>query len=253
MEISTQLFLCLLAAHLVADFLLQSDQDIEGKRRPLRFAKHIAVVTGTAFLFVGNWTEWRIPLIIAGTHAAIDLLKLRAESQGWRGRWPYLIDQAAHLAVLFGIIYFLPIQPLEGVAGGERFAPVYFNFCLILSGLLATVYFGGYLIGHLVEPYYREIRPANETSILPSDPVAEGLARGGLVIGQLERALIFFFVLVGQPEAVAFLVAAKSVFRFGELSKSRKEAEYILIGTLMSFAWGLVLAWTTGWFLRYLN
>ena len=38
-------------------------------------------------------------------------------------------------------------------------------------------------------------------------------------------------------EGVGFLIAAKSVFRFGDLSKAkdRKLTEYILIGTLLSF------------------
>ena len=64
---------------------------------------------------------------------------------------------------------------------------------------------------------------------------------GGRIIGQLERFLIYLFVLSGQPTGVGFLVAAKSVFRFGELSEhhNRLEAEYITIGTLLSFGWGL--------------
>jgi hypothetical protein len=46
--------------------------------------------------------------------------------------------------------------------------------------------------------------------------------------------------MTGQIQGVGFLVAAKSVFRFGELNdhKNRLEAEYITIGTLMSFSWG---------------
>ena len=51
----------------------------------------------------------------------------------------------------------------------------------------------------------------------------------GQYIGQLERTLIFLFVLIGQPTGVGFLVAAKSVFRFGDLKEheDRMEAEYI--------------------------
>lgn len=38
-------------------------------------------------------------------------------------------------------------------------------------------------------------------------------------------------------EAVGFLLAAKSVFRFGDLrdDQDRKRTEYVLIGTLLSF------------------
>ena len=44
-------------------------------------------------------------------------------------------------------------------------------------------------------------------------------------------------MLVGVVEAVGFLLAAKSVFRFGDLKddKDRMRTEYVLIGTLLSF------------------
>jgi len=58
----------------------------------------------------------------------------------------------------------------------------------------------------------------------------------------LERLLIFTFVVTGHWEAIGFLIAAKSVFRFGDLkeSKERKLTEYILIGTLLSFGIAMI-------------
>ncbi|MBA3073294.1 MAG: hypothetical protein FP831_06845 [Anaerolineae bacterium] len=75
------------------------------------------------------------------------------------------------------------------------------------------------------------------------EPV-EGLKEGGKMIGWLERLLIFVFVLTGQYAGVGFLIAAKSVFRFGELkeSENRKEAEYIIIGTFISFLFALAVS-----------
>ena len=65
----------------------------------------------------------------------------------------------------------------------------------------------------------------------------ESLKDAGKYIGVLERLLVFIFILAGHWEAVGFLITAKSVFRFGDLtaSKERKLTEYILIGTLISF------------------
>ena len=65
-----------------------------------------------------------------------------------------------------------------------------------------------------------------------------GLDRAGLWIGRLERTLILTFVLVWRFEAIGLLIAAKSILRFGDASSPgrRKETEYILIGTLVSFA-----------------
>lgn len=71
----------------------------------------------------------------------------------------------------------------------------------------------------------------------PSDKENESLQHAGKYIGILERLFVFAFVLTGHWEAVGFLIAAKSVFRFGDLKESRdlKLTEYILIGTLLSF------------------
>lgn len=70
----------------------------------------------------------------------------------------------------------------------------------------------------------------------------DSLEQAGKYIGILERLFVFVFILINQWEAIGFLIAAKSVFRFGDLSnaKDRKLTEYILIGTLMSF--GLAIA-----------
>ena len=42
------------------------------------------------------------------------------------------------------------------------------------------------------------------------------------------------FVLVGHYEAIGFLIAAKSILRFGEIrdSRDRQEVEYILKGSV---------------------
>jgi len=55
----------------------------------------------------------------------------------------------------------------------------------------------------------------------------------GRFIGILERILIFFFVLVSQYTAIAFILAAKGFTRFKDLDE-REFAEYVLIGTLLS-------------------
>lgn len=65
----------------------------------------------------------------------------------------------------------------------------------------------------------------------------ESLINAGKYIGILERLFVFTFIVTGHWEAIGFLMAAKSIFRFGDLkeSKDRKLTEYILIGTLLSF------------------
>ncbi|MCF0166371.1 MAG: DUF3307 domain-containing protein, partial [Bacteroidales bacterium] len=72
----------------------------------------------------------------------------------------------------------------------------------------------------------------------PCSPSTQSLPNAGEWIGYIERVLILSFVLIGNIEGVGFLLAAKSVFRFGELNKAKeiRTTEYVLIGTFASFA-----------------
>jgi hypothetical protein len=84
-------------------------------------------------------------------------------------------------------------------------------------------------------------------SIKTTDGEQNSLANAGKYIGILERLFVFVFILTNHWEGVGFLIAAKSVFRFGDLKKSkdRKLTEYILIGTLLSFGLAIITALAT--------
>ena len=88
---------------------------------------------------------------------------------------------------------------------------------------------------------------------LPADPTGDdSLPQGGRLIGRLERAMILMLVLAGQPDGIGFLIAAKSLLRFNELARDqdRRASEYVIIGTLASFAWGLGAAFAADAALR---
>jgi hypothetical protein len=80
-----------------------------------------------------------------------------------------------------------------------------------------------------------------------------GLTQGGQYIGWLERFLVMLLLLMDQPNGIGFLIAAKSVLRFGEIKdpSQRKVAEYIIIGTFLSFGWALLISILTQKALRY--
>ena len=69
-----------------------------------------------------------------------------------------------------------------------------------------------------------------------------------MIIGILERLLVFLFILLDRWEAIGLLIAAKSVFRFNDLKESnnRKWTEYILIGTLLSFGMAMAAGLAVG-------
>jgi predicted permease len=111
---------------------------------------------------------------------------------------------------------------------------------ILVSGFIVAVWVVGYLLSFLLQRFAMQEE--------------RGLPEGGLHIGFFERAIIFIFVLAGQPAGIGFLVAAKSVFRFGELKdrEDRAMAEYILIGTLMSFTFAMIVAYATRYLLGHL-
>jgi hypothetical protein len=73
-------------------------------------------------------------------------------------------------------------------------------------------------------------------------PERDSLKAAGWWIGVLERWLIVTFVLIGETGAIGFLIAAKSILRFSDKDahQPRKQSEYILIGTLLSFSLALM-------------
>ncbi len=67
----------------------------------------------------------------------------------------------------------------------------------------------------------------------------QSIKNAGALIGNLERILTMVFVLIGQYEAVGFIVAAKSLLRFKETDTAK--TEYVLAGTLLSFGIATIL------------
>lgn len=110
--------------------------------------------------------------------------------------------------------------------------------------LAASGFIFATLVGSLVvEAILKRIKGLPESSEEAED--ASGAPAGGQVIGMLERAFVYGGVLVGHPEAVALVVAVKSVARFPEFKggNGRRFAEYFLIGTFLSLLFALAVAY----------
>ena len=107
---------------------------------------------------------------------------------------------------------------------------------LLATGLVATVWAGGYAVAALMSGVGDGLQEPDEDDSLP---------RGGRMIGRLERLMILIMVLSDQTAAIGLLIAAKSILRFGEATRSRKASEYVIIGTLASVAWALAIAYLT--------
>lgn len=86
-------------------------------------------------------------------------------------------------------------------------------------------------------------------SWVPNNPTLKGLPNAGKWIGFLERILILTFIFTDNIEGIGFLLAAKSIFRFGELNRSKdlKVTEYVLIGTFLSFTVAILTGYLAEW------
>ena len=111
----------------------------------------------------------------------------------------------------------------------------------LVSGVIAALQPGAIMIAKATERFAKEIEEDRRSNQL------EGLLDGGRYIGYLERLLVLLFMLASLPAGVGFLITAKSILRFGDVKEStqRKLTEYIIIGTFMSFGWGLLVAMVT--------
>ena len=70
----------LIAAHVIGDFFLQTDKICVGKytkgaRRLFYLAIHSGINALFAYVLVGLWNCWQIPVIVFFTHYAIDYIK----------------------------------------------------------------------------------------------------------------------------------------------------------------------------------
>jgi hypothetical protein len=187
----------------------------------------------------------------------IDATKLwanRAEKETQFARkdiWLFIIDQLLHLAVIVWVW-------LQMVKGYGRIEPAVRAVLPVNSLLLKAL---GYLV--VIGPVTYMIRFLTKRWSGYLD-TREGLLDAGKWIGILERILILTLVLINQYTAIGFLVAAKSILRLIDRPEvttpmihgsgkpafsSRKHTEYVLIGTFLSFGFGILTGLVINWLL----
>ncbi len=223
-------FVRLILAHLIGDFVLQSKSWVNEKEklgfRSPKIYLHGFIHGVLVLLVLWNLSYWALALVIAIIHVVIDLMKQHFQKENSKSRW-FLIDQSLHLVSIFALwfLFFYPNLSLTFIFENNL-------FWVYLTAIVFLTVACGIAIQLMLE---------NWTSYINFSK-AESLPNAGKYIGILERLLVFTFVVSGHWEAIGFLVAAKSVFRFGDLKDSgnRKLTEYILIGTLLSFGIAIV-------------
>jgi hypothetical protein len=223
--IDYDILLRLLTAHLLGDFFLQFNKWVDDKNKKkiksLYLYFHCILHGLLAYLLLFDFSNFLFPIIIMITHLFIDILKIYFLKDE---RFGFFADQIFHLL----IIVFLWIIISNQFNQFYNLISNIFNkkkFWLIVSSYLFIFKPASMIISGFVRKWDKE--KINKNS----------LKDAGKWIGYLERFLTLTFILFGQFEAVGFLLAAKSVFRFGDLKEQKeiKFTEYVLLGTLSSF------------------
>lgn len=228
----------LFLAHIIGDFLLQPDSWVEKKRKKKQFSlflyAHLGIhALALLILLKFNPAYWAGIITILVSHYLIDLLKLNFENKMHKG-WLFFLDQLLHILVILLVVYFYFPFHIE---------PEFFlntSTLLLIFSLLSITTVSAIIMKVFMNQWQ-----------LPEDNEEDSLPRAGKYIGMLERLFVFAFIVLQQWPAIGWLIAAKSILRFSDLSraKDRKLTEYVLIGTLLSF--GLAIGIGLGYlFLR---
>ncbi|MEZ4853336.1 DUF3307 domain-containing protein [Flavobacterium sp.] len=238
------LFVKLFLAHILGDFFWQPSKWVKHKEKHIAKSKflywHTLLHFALIWLILFELSAWKIALPIAFLHGVIDYLKLRFQTKKTK-RKLFIYDQILHLFVIIFASYFFTEY--------SNYTTLNLKNNIVLNQLLLY----GTAILFVTKPSSIIIKniisiwaPENEKK-----KDKNSLQNAGNYIGILERLFVLFFVIIGNFSAIGFILAAKSIFRFGDLTaaKDRKLTEYVLIGTLLSFAF----AFTTGIITDFLN
>ena len=217
------LFTKLLLAHLIGDFILQPNKWVSDKEKKkeksIYLYLHTALHLVLMLLFVAENNFIICGVILAISHGIIDFIKLKFQKKKTKRVW-FSVDQFLHLLMIFIIVLVyknatIDLQNIEN------------HIWILITGIILLTKPTSIIIKNIISIWTPENKNKEDSS----------LQNAGNYIGILERLFVFCFIITNHFEAIGFLLAAKSIFRFGDLkeAKDRKLTEYVLIGTLLSF------------------
>lgn len=233
----TILALKLILAHLIGDFAIQPLTWVTDKNAKSYKSKYLYYHIGVHFSLLNLFfiTEWKHYIgyicLICICHLLIDILKIEYNKrQSTASFTAFILDQFAHFITIGCVIYL--IAP-------NSFMPINYKYLWVIAI--------AFVLNIFAFPLVIKIFIQKWTDIL-SD-TNQSLIKAGYFIGIFERIFIVLFILFNVYEGIGFLLAAKSIFRIGDLKENKEKmlTEYILLGTLISFLMAFVLGLWLKW------
>jgi len=184
-------------------------------------------------------TWWYAALIAVGVAIVLSVLAA-ALKRDWLA-----------LPIVLVIGYVLALR----VAGATTPTGPWFAPLLALGLVILATAGGGPLVGFVLRVIVKSPQKAGKHGgiVLADDErdahdekkrstrVGHEVLRGGATIGYLERFGLVGSILVGQPAAIAIIVAVKGLGRFTELDSAAARERFI-VGTLGSLIWAATCA-----------
>lgn len=230
-----KLLILQLIGHILADFFFQSDLWSRHKRRYGFRSKimywHVLIVFLTSYVLSFQWNFIWASGIILFSHLLIDALKLKigrikiGKSNPFRN-FSFFIDQILHILTIWLVVYIfskhVSINPVISISVASHTLVIILAYLICLKPT-------NILIREVFSIYRIKIRKQPD----------EDLLNAGKLIGNIERVLTLSLLLIGQYEAIGFIIAGKSILRYE--GKKTSKTEYVLIGTLLSFGIAILI------------
>lgn len=249
-----EIFMSLMAIHIVCDFYFQSQTMADNKKEKLSWVlRHSLIYAGGSaalilFILPGVPLEYTVYFVVG--HTLIDTGKyfvckyinkyinmkhfpLLSQEQNI-----FITDQMLHILIILIIAY------LTGSVEADTFYNVSYMKILKAFGISSMA-----LVSWVIKILLIH-KPANIfiSSILfrykPSAKETKEVADKniGRSIGTLERIVMVILISINQYSAVGLVLTAKSIARYDRISKEQEFAEYYLLGTLLSTIWAIVVS-----------
>ncbi|HMD96766.1 MAG TPA: DUF3307 domain-containing protein [Terriglobia bacterium] len=238
-------FLALYLAHLLTDFVFGSGRLVAGKRNSsaLAYVEHggihllsAAVLLGLSSpVLVRSLDFYGVIIGLTVVHLVFDrgklsLVRLTTKAEGTLA---FVAGQLVYVFPVCVAAELIAKTPLRELTAGLTWVQSHAEQTLLLLVVYIGVIFGG---GHLVRLV---TKPLLRGDLGLAGQTAEELENAGMYIGWLERFLLLTSLLLQSPATAGLILISKSIARYPEF-KSKRFAEYFLIGVLLSISIGVV-------------
>lgn len=233
-----------LLAHLAADLIFRWNRPVNARIWFSRDALlHLSLVFGLTLLLSGGL--WLASGCLAILHWFTKGLRRTLQQKYPRKESRlFLAEQLLHL---FWILLVWTAQENLWAAVLQATQLPFLNFRISL--ILLTYGFVIWPLGNFIKIALPQITSPTANTQTTTTGQREDIERGGRIIGQFERVIILTFVLLGQYEAIGFLITGKSIIRFAQHNENLR-SEYVLVGTMLSFGLSIVTGEIVRWLLQ---